>query len=255
MLNGRTILISGGGSGIGEALVNNLSNNNKIIICGRNETKLKKVASSNKNVSYYVTDISVPNEIDNLFKQIANDKIIVDVLINNAGVVEQFDVMKTKFSSTQIFERINTNLSGGIALIQQFVQQANKSAAVENIIVNITSEIAFFPIPILALYSSSKAGFSVFTKALRQQLKNRSFKVIEILPPQVETEMPKQIGNTGKGINADAFAKKIILTVNQEKKELANGANVPLLKLFSKFLPNIGLKLIDKMSRKQLQVY
>ncbi len=252
MLKGRTILITGGGSGIGEALVNNLSNDNKIIICGRNEDKLKKVVSANKNVSYYVTDISVPSEIDNLFKQIADDKIVLDVLFNNAGVVEQFDVTKTKFSSAQIFERINTNLSGGIAVVQQFANQANKSA--ENIIVNVTSEIALFPIPILALYATSKAGFSVFTKALRQQLKNTNFKVVEILPPQVETEMPKQIGNKAKGVNANDFAKKIISTVNKGKKELANGSNVPLLKLFSKFLPNVGLNLIDKMSRKQLQV-
>jgi uncharacterized oxidoreductase len=136
--------------------------------------------------------------------------------------------------------------------VQQFVNQANK--AVENIIVNVTSEVALFPIPILALYATSKAGFSVFTKVLRQQLKNTTFKVVEILPPQVETEMPKQIGNRAKGVNANDYAKKIISTVNRGKKELANGSNVPLLKLFSKFLPNVGLNLIDKMSRKQIQV-
>lgn len=252
MLKGKTILITGGGSGIGEALANNLSSDNKIIICGRNEDRLKKVAAANKNVSYYVTDISVPNEIDDLFKRIVDNKIVLDVLFNNAGVVEQFDVTKTKFSSAQIFERINTNLSGGIAIVQQFINQANKS--VENCIVNVTSEIAFFPIPILALYATSKAGFSVFTKVLRQQLKNSNFKVIEILPPQVETDMPKQIGNTAKGLNTNEFAKKIIVAVSKGKKEFANGSNVPLLKLFSKFLPNAGLNLIDKMSRKQIQV-
>ena len=143
-------------------------------------------------------------------------------------------------------------MSGGIAVVQQFIQQASKST--ENIIVNVTSEIAIFPIPILLLYSASKAGFSIFTKALRQQLKNTSFEVIEILPPQVETEMPKQIGNTAKGVNADDFAKKVIASVNKGKKEFAPGPNVPQLKLFRKFLPNVGLDLIDKMSRKQIQV-
>lgn len=252
MLKGKTILITGGGSGIGEALANNLSNDNKIIICGRNEDRLKKVAVANKNVSYYVADISVPNDIDNLFKRIADDKIVLDVLFNNAGVVEQFEITKVKLSSAQIFEKINTNLSGGIAVAQQFVQQANTSA--ENIIVNVTSEVALFPIPILALYATSKAGFSVFTKVLRQQLKGTNFKVFEILPPQVETEMPKQIGNTAKGVNANDFAKKVIASVNKGKKEFAPGSNVPLLKLFNKFLPNVGLNLIDKMSRKQIQV-
>jgi uncharacterized oxidoreductase len=165
--------------------------------------------------------------------------------------VEQFEITKAKLSSAQIFERINTNLSAGIAIAQQFIQQANSSA--ENIIVNVTSEVALFPIPILALYSTSKAGFSVFTKALRQQLKGTNFKVFEILPPQVETEMPKQIGNRAKGVDANDFAKKVIASINRGRKEFAPGSNVPLLKVFSKFLPDVGLNLIDKISKKQIQ--
>lgn len=251
MLKNKSILITGGGSGIGEALVANLSKNNKIIICGRNESNLKKVASANKNVSYYVANVSVSDEIDELFKRISADGIVLDVLINNAGVVEQWDINKTVFSSVQIFEKINTNLSGAIATTQQFICQANKF--VENLIVNVTSEIALFPIPILPLYATSKAGLRVFTQALRTQLKNTNFRVVEILPPAVDTAMPKQLGNTGKLVNADTFAKNIIASVNKGKSEFAPGSNVPLLKFFSKFLPKVGLNLIDKMSRKQLQ--
>lgn len=252
MLNGKTILITGGGSGIGEALATILSKDNKVVICGRNEDKLKKVEATCQSISYYVADISVPTEIDSLFKRIVDDKIVLDVLFNNAGVVEQYEVAKAKFSSAQIFDKINTNLSGGVAVVQHFINQANKS--VENIIVNVTSEIALFPIPVLALYSASKAGFSVFTKALRQQLKSTNFKVIEILPPQVDTEMPKQIGNTAMGADAYEFAKNTIESINKGNSEYAPGTNVPLLKLFSKFLPETGLTLIDKMSRKQLHV-
>lgn len=222
------------------------------MICGRNEDKLRKMVASYKNVSYYVVDISAPDQIDRLFEQMARDKIVLDVMFNNAGVVEQFDVLKSKMSSAQIVERINTNLSGGICLVQHFIRQANKSK--ENLIINITSEIALFPVPVLALYAASKAGFSVYTRALRQQLKSTNFKVIEILPPQVETEMPKQIGNTAMGIDANEFAKRVIASINKGKREFAPGSNVPLLKLFNKFLPDIGIQLIDNMSRKQLQV-
>lgn len=252
MLKNRTILITGGGSGIGEALVKNLSNDNRLIICGRREEKLKKVAATHKNTSYYIVDISVPEEIDRLFKQLSDDQIVLDVLFNNAGAVEQFDILKAPFSSVQIFEKINTNLSGGIAVTQQFIRQADKSG--ENLIVNITSEISLFPIPILALYATSKTGFSIFTKTLRQQLKKTRFKVIEILPPQVETEMPKQIANTAKGVKPDDFAKKVIASINKGRKVFAPGLNVPLLKLFSKFLPDSGINLVDKMSRKKIQV-
>lgn len=249
MLKGKTVLITGGGSGIGEALATLLSQDNDIIICGRNEERLKNVAAYSSNIFYYLADISSPIEIDNLFKRLANDDVVLDVLFNNAGVVEKFETMQSQLSSAQIFEKINTNLSGGIAITQQFINQASKSNP--NLIVNVTAGIAIFPVPVLALYSASKAGFSVFTKILRQQLKSTNFKVIEVLPPHVETAMPKEIGNTVRGAKANDFAGKTIEAINKGKIEYAPGFNVVLLKLFNRFLPKIGLNLIDKVTRKQ----
>jgi uncharacterized oxidoreductase len=252
MLKGRTILITGGGSGIGEALVAKLSNDNKIIICGRNDNKLKKVANENKNVSYYVADVSVANDIDELFKKIKTDGIVLDVLFNNAGVVEQWDIAKSPLLSAQIFERINTNLSGAIAVTQAFVSQANKS--VNNLIINVTSSIAIFPFSRLGLYSTSKSGFSVFTKMIRQQLKGTNFKVIEILPTQVETEMPKRTGFTSKGSNVQYFASKTINAINKGKTEYSPDPNVTMLKLFNRILPKSSLlNMADKISKKILK--
>ncbi|WP_343689245.1 SDR family NAD(P)-dependent oxidoreductase [Chitinophaga sp.] len=252
MLKGRTILITGGGSGIGETLTNKLSNDNKVIICGRNEDKLKKVAAANKNVSYYVADVSVPDEIDELFQRIKTDGMVLDVLFNNAGVVEQWDITKSALSSARIFEKINTNLSGAIAVTQQFVSQANKLA--NNLIVNVTSSIAIFPFPVLGLYSTSKSGLSVFTKMIRQQLKGTNFKVVEILPSQVDTEMPKQLGFTSKGANVQDFAGKVINAINKGKTEFSPDPNASMLKLFNRLLPESSvLNMADKISRKILK--
>ncbi|ACU64647.1 SDR family NAD(P)-dependent oxidoreductase [Chitinophaga pinensis] len=250
-MKGKTILITGGGSGIGEAFANILSNDNKVVICGRNEDKLKRVAATSENISYYVADVSVPDDIDHLFKQMADKNIVLDVLFNNAGVVEQFEVLKAPYSSAQIFGKVNTNLSGAIAITQLFINQANQSAA--NLIVNMSTGLAIFPAPILALYAASKTGFSVFTKTLRQQLSDTNFRVIEILPPHVETDMPKQIGNMTKGQTANDFANKTIRVIDKGKLEYAPGFNMVLLKLFRKFLPETGLKIVDKVTRKQWQ--
>lgn len=253
MLKGRTILITGGGSGIGEAFAKKLAEYNKIIICGRNEDKLRKIVSENKNITYYVADISVPNDIDALFKRISADGIILDALFNNAGVVEQWDILKMTLSSAQIFEKINTNLSGAIAITQQFISQSNASA--NNLVINITSAVAIFPFPILGLYSTSKSGFSVFTKILRMQLKGRNFKVFEILPSQVETEMPKQLGFTTNGINVNDFATKTINAINKGKTEYSPDANFAMIKLLNRLLPKSKLlNLADKISRKILKV-
>jgi uncharacterized oxidoreductase len=203
-------------------------------------------------VSYYVADVSVAKEIDELFKRIKTDGIVLDVIFNNAGVVEQWDVTKSALSSAQIFEKINTNLSGAIAVTQQFISQANKSA--NNLIVNVTSSIAIFPFPILGLYSTSKSGLSVFTKMIRQQLKGTNFKVVEILPSQVETEMPKRLGFTSKGTNVQDFANKTINAINKGKTEYSPDPNVPMLRLFNRLLPKSSvLNMADKISKKILK--
>lgn len=252
MLKNRTILITGGGSGIGEALVARLSGENRIIICGRNENNLKKVANVNKNVSYYVADLSVANDIDELFKRIKTDGIVLDVLFNNAGVVEQWNITNPSLSSAQIFEKINTNLSGAIAVTQQFVSQADKSS--NKLIINVTSSIAVFPFPALGLYSASKSGLSVFTKMIRQQLKGTNFKVVEILPSQVDTEMPKQLGLTSKGRNVQDFARNVIHAINKGKTEFSPDPNVSMLKLLNRLLPKSSvLNMADKISKKILK--
>ncbi len=252
MLNDKTVLITGGGSGIGEALVSKLADGNRVIICGRNEDKLKKVAASTRNVSYYVADVSVPDEIDGLFKRIKAAGMVLDVLFNNAGVVERWDITQTALSSAEVFERINTNLSGAIAITQHFIGQADRSA--DNLIVNITSSVAIFPFPALGLYSTSKAGLSVFTKILRHQLKGTNFRAVEILPTQVETAMSTRLGFTTKGASVMDFAGKTIRAINRGKAEYSPDPNVLMLRLLNRLLPKVSLlNMADKIGRKILK--
>jgi uncharacterized oxidoreductase len=249
-LNSKTILITGGGKGIGSELALLLAQHNRVVICGRNTESLKAMASRNKNISWYACDVSQPGQIDTLYQHLAKDAIVLDVLFNNAGVVELWDLKKTRFGSAEIFERMSTNLTGAVAMCNGFLKQANPQK--ENLLVNITSELALFPIPILPLYSATKAGLRVFTRALRIQLKDTRFRVVEILPPAVDTDMPRSMGNTGKMLNPTQFASDMISKIESGKLEYAPGPNVPLLKFFSRFFSNFGLNLIDKMSRKAM---
>ncbi|WP_276370988.1 SDR family NAD(P)-dependent oxidoreductase [Chryseolinea sp. H1M3-3] len=250
MLHGNTILITGGGSGIGEALAINLSKENKVVICGRNEDKLKRVSAKSDNIDYEVSDLSNPESIVKLFATLKTKHILLDVLINNAGVVEIWNLSKQQLTPYEIFEKISTNLSGAIALTQEFIHQADH--AKENLIINNTSEIVIMPVPILPLYSASKTGLSVFTKCLRIQLKKTKFKVIEILPPAVDTDMPKQINNPGALVNTDAFASDVIKNIRRGGTEYAPGANIVLLKLFKSLFPSAVIILMDRLSKKLL---
>jgi uncharacterized oxidoreductase len=250
MLQNKTILITGGGSGIGEAFALQLASGNRVIICGRNEEKLKRVSSKHPNISYRVTDLADFNSIDNLFVNLKTEGIKPDVLFNNAGVVELWELTRSRLTSKEVFEKLNTNLAGAVAMIQHFITQADPSA--ENMIINNTSEIAILPVPILPLYSASKTALSVFTKALRVQLKRSSFRVVELLPPGIDTDMPKQLNNKGKLMNANDFARTAIAKINAGKTEYAPGPNVPLMKFFRRFFPQAGMNLLDMLSRKQL---
>jgi uncharacterized oxidoreductase len=250
MLQNSTILITGGGSGIGEALAMELSVNNKVVVCGRNEERLKRVASKSEHISYEVVDVADYNSIEKLFTCFKEKQLVFNVLINNAGVVEIWDLTKNSLSSKEIFEKSNTNFSGAVAITQQFIIQANP--AVENVIVNNTSEIVLIPVPLLPLYSASKAGLSVFTKALRVQLKHTKFKVIELLTPATDTDMPKKLNNKGRLVSPAKFAINAIASIRKGNTTYAPGNTVFLFKLFQKLAPNAGLNLVDKLSRKQL---
>jgi uncharacterized oxidoreductase len=250
MLQNNTILITGGGSGIGEAVALQLANENRIVICGRNEERLKKVCSKNKNITHELVDVSDYNSVDRLFTKLKAKGIVLDVLFNNAGVVELWDLTHTSLTSKEVFEKANTNFAGALAVTQHFINQADPSK--ENLIVNNTSEIAILPVPVMPLYSASKTALSVFTKCLRVQLKNTNFKVVELLTPGIDTDMPRQLNNTGTLINANDYAKNVIKMILKGKTEYAAGPNAALLKFFQKTFPRAGMTLLDKLSRKQL---
>jgi uncharacterized oxidoreductase len=248
----KTILITGGGAGIGLALATVLAKqNNKVIITGRSLDKLQEAKKLIPSLQFFQSDVADPVSIDLLFEQLKQQGVVLDVLFNNAGVIETWDIANQFIPSAAIFNKIDTNLAGPISIVQQFIHQADRSK--ENYIINVTTDAAIMPVPILPLYSSSKAGLSAFTQALRMQLTGSKFKVVEIIPPAVETKMTTEdLNNTTKLVKPDHFALNVVKKIEAGKLEYAPSINAMLLKLIRRFFPKSGLKLIDKVSRKQL---
>lgn len=248
----KTILITGGGAGIGLALATVLTKqNNKVIITGRSLDKLRDAKRLIPSLRFFQSDVADPASIDLLFEQLKQQGVVLDVLFNNAGVIETWDIANQFIPSAVIFNKIDTNLAGPISIAQQFIRQADRGK--ENYIVNVTTDAAIMPVPILPLYSSSKAGLSAFTQVLRMQLTGSKFKVVEIIPPSVETKMTTEdLNNTTKLVKPDHFALNVVKKIEAGKLEYAPSINAILLKLIRRFFPKSGLKLIDKVSRKQL---
>jgi uncharacterized oxidoreductase len=248
----RTILITGGATGIGFALAKDLaSRNNTVIITGRRLEKLQEAKKMVPGLQFFQGDVSDPASIDSLFAQLKQEGIVLDTVFNNAGVLELWNILEHAIPTADLFHKIGTNLAGPIAVTQSFIRQANHKK--RNYIINITTEAAIMPVPILPLYSSSKAGLSAFTKALRIQLDDSAFSVIEIVPPAVESKMTTEdMKNKTRLVRPDLFAQQVISSIEAGKLEFAPSSNARALKIMRRFFPKAGLKMINKISRKQL---
>lgn len=248
----KTILITGGATGIGFGFAQNLAEQgNKIIITGRREEKLREAQIKIPSLLYFVCDVSDPESIDALFQKLKDQGIVLDVVFNNAGVLELWDIKSQNIPSRDIFTKISTNLTGPIAITQNFILQADHHR--ENYIINISTEAAIMPIPIMPLYSSSKAGLSAFTSSLRIQLKDTSFRVAEVVPPATESKMTMEdMKNTTKLANPKTFALQTIRAIENGKLYYAPSLNAKLLTFMRRYFPDLGLSLVDKLSRKQV---
>lgn len=183
---GKTILITGGGSGIGRGLAESFDRlGNQVIIAGRGRAKLDATVADNPNMVAMTLDVADPASIEAFAKEVVEKHPKLDVLINNAGLMRVEDVTKGGVSDAEA--TIETNLLGPIrltaALLPHLLKQ--ESAAVANV----TSGLGFVPLPTTPTYCASKAALHSYSQSLREQLKNTSVRVIEIIPPYVQTTL------------------------------------------------------------------
>lgn len=187
-LQNSTILITGGTSGIGLELVKQLTEKAaNIIITGRNLDALNETKKKFPNVHVFQSDVSNPNDIKQLYQDITQQFPDLNIIINNAGLMRLIDVQDRTMDLENITREIDTNLSGTIQMVHQFLPHllTKKSAA----IVNISSGIALMSYSSAPVYSASKAGVRAYTQALRMQLDGTNVKVFEIIPPGVNTNL------------------------------------------------------------------
>ena len=184
--SGNTILITGGGSGIGRALAHRFHDlGNHVVIAGRRHDTLVEAAAGRERISVVVLDVEDPRSIEQLARHMIEQHPMFNVLINNAGIMQGEDLTGRR-DLTDVDAMITTNLLGPIrltnALIDHLIKQ--KHAA----IVNVSSGLAFVPLVTTPTYCATKAAIHSYTVSLREQLE-RKIDVIELVPPAVQTEL------------------------------------------------------------------
>jgi uncharacterized oxidoreductase len=183
---GNTILVTGGGSGIGLALAQRWHDaGNKVIVTGRNAAKLEAAIAGRPNMSAVSLDVTDAAAIAAFAKDIVASHPALNVLVNNAGIMNAEDV-SAKRDLAQAEATVVTNILGPIRLIDALVDHL--AARADSAIVNVTSGLAFVPFPKAPTYSATKAAIHSYSVALRIQLEGK-VEVIEMAPPAVRTDL------------------------------------------------------------------
>jgi uncharacterized oxidoreductase len=184
---GNTILVTGGGSGIGLGLAKAFHElGNKVIIAGRRRSVLDDVAKQNSGMASYAFDVQKPEEIKKLADWLRNNHRGLNVLINNAGIMRAENLKEQK-SMADTEALVATNLLGPLrmtaALLPMLLGQPHAA------VINVSSGLGFVPMATTPTYCATKAAIHSYTQSLRHQLKDTNVQVIEIIPPYVATNL------------------------------------------------------------------
>lgn len=210
---GNTILITGGGSGIGRALAQRWhALGNKVIVAGRRRKALEDTIAGREGMFAYTVDMDDPSAIEEFAAKIVSEQPGLNMLVNNAGIMRYEDVTKRR-DLTDAEETITTNVLGPIrltnALIDHLVAQPDSA------IVNVTSGLAFVPLPKAPTYSATKAALHSYTVALRQSLRGK-VEVIELAPPAVQTDLTQGQSTRDGYLPLEDFADEAIRIWQQQ---------------------------------------
>lgn len=186
-LTGNTIFITGGGSGIGRGLAEALhKRGNKVIIAGRRRSHLDEVVAANPGMAAVELDITDAASIERVAAQLIADYPDLNVLINNAGVMQP-DQAGGQIDDALMVSTITTNLMGPIRMASALIDHLKTRN--DAVVAYTSSVLAFVPLAVTAVYSSTKAALHSYVLSQRFMLRDTTVRVLEIAPPWVRTDL------------------------------------------------------------------
>ncbi|WP_206950814.1 SDR family oxidoreductase [Trinickia acidisoli] len=209
-VTGNTILITGGGSGIGRALAEAFHRRgNEVIIAGRREDVLRKVADANPGMKTAVLDVQDPQGIERFAARMAEAFPKLNVVVNNAGMMQVENWRTDQVDLSTAEATITTNLLAPIRLTAALLPQLKRQA--KSTVFTVSSGLAFLTLAHTPTYSATKAAIHAFSDALRYQLRDTTVDVVEIAPPYVQTElMGEQQASDPQAMPLAAFIDEVM---------------------------------------------
>jgi uncharacterized oxidoreductase len=226
----NTILITGGGSGIGRGLAEAFHRlGNQVIISGRGQKALDETTAANPGIKSVTLDVSDPKSIQSFAGQVTKDYPSLNVLINNAGMMRPENLLEASKDLSAAEKTVTTNLLGPIRLTAALLPSLRKQPRAT--IMTVSSGLAFVPLAMTPTYCATKAAIHSYTQSLRYQLKETKVEVIELIPPYVQTTlMGDQQANDPRAMPLDDFINEVmsILKSQPDAKEICVKKVYPL---------------------------
>jgi uncharacterized oxidoreductase len=240
----KRILITGGSSGMGLAIAKSFAAEGaQVMITGRKQEKLTMAASQHANITAQVCDVTDEAAIIAL-RDAMDAAGGTDILINNAGVMHTFDVTKV-FPLEKQLQEIDIDVSGPVRLVHHFLPGMLQR---ESVIVNVSSGLAYAPYAPAPVYSASKTFVHVYTQSLRAQLAGTSVRVVELLPPVVDTEMATNLEPSFSRMSPEKLATAFMKGLKSKAEEITPGQSAQL-KLMSRLAPGFIFRQLNKNPR------
>jgi uncharacterized oxidoreductase len=247
-LKGRTILITGGSAGIGLAFALKFAElGNEVIVTGRRQAVLDGVKAKYPMLHTLQSDVSDPVQIAALAARVKSNFPKLDVLMNNAGIMLHKNVKAPAADLAGLMTEMNINVGGVIWTTSTFIDilTANKGT-----LINVSSALAFVPLPSAPIYSASKAAIHSYTQSLRFQLQEAGVEVIELMPPAVKTDLTADLPEGSLNlITTDELVKQSFTALKAGALEIRPG-QAKLLGLMRRLAPEFINGRLWKASKK-----
>ena len=206
-MTGNTILITGGGTGIGRALAESFQRlGNAVVITGRRRGPLEETCAANPGMSWATLDVGDADAIKAFAAKVAVEHPALNVVIHNAGIMVAEQITAETMDVGVPEATVATNLLGPIRLTAALLPHLGRQRAAT--VMTVSSGLAFVPLAMMPTYCATKAAIHSWSQSLRQQLRDTTIDVMEIVPPAVATDLMPGHAQNPRSMPLDAFIEE-----------------------------------------------
>jgi uncharacterized oxidoreductase len=219
-LSGNTVLVTGGGSGIGRGIAEGFHKaGSQVIISGRRKSVLEETVAANPGMKYLELDIDDPVKIKAFAEKLVKDFPGLNVLVNNAGIMKTTVAGDGPTDEDALVSMLTTNVMGPIRLIGDLINHLKEQPTAA--VINVTSGLAFVPLAPAAVYCATKAAMHSYTQSLRYNLKGSAVKVLELPPPYVQTDITGESANDPRAMPLKDFIDQTMAVLATDVEEVS----------------------------------